>query len=149
MKSILCKLLAVALCLSALPVFAMAAEQATDITEGTEITVTAGYDTAGFLTDGNVNSYRNSDGDATIHLSNPDGMAGIYLMFDLEYGAYTIEDNLSGKTFTAGTYGMLHEYVDLVAAFGTEPTEITLSFTNGRVRLSEISVFSTGELISL
>ena len=145
MRSIVLKLLCVALCLSMLPVIAMATEEAANITEDTTITAT-GYDSTAFLEDGNVDSYKTSNGDAVIRLENSEGMAGIYLMFDLEYGAYTITDNVSGNSVTAGQHGMLHEYVDLAGAFGSEPTDITLIFDNGSVRLSELSVFSAGTL---
>ena len=145
MKPFFLKLLCVMLCLCMLPVCVMAAEQAADITKDTVVTAT-GYDSTGFLTDGDVDYYKTSDGDTVIRLENPEGMAGIYLLFDLEYGTYTIEDTVSGKTITAGQHGMLHEYVDLAGAFGNEPTSVTLYFDNGSVRLSEISVFSAGAL---
>ena len=145
MKPIFYKLLAFMLCLCLLPLPAMAAQEAADITDGTAITAT-GYDSAGFLTDGDIKSYKTSNGDAVITLKNDAGMAGIYLLFDLEYGEYTVTDHTSGKAITAGAYGMLHEYIDLVAAFGAAPSSVTLTFDNGSVRLSEISVFSAGTL---
>lgn len=148
MKPIYYKLLALALCLCMLPLPSFAAEQAAaNITKDTTVTAT-GYGSAGFLTDGDIKNHKTSDGNATITLESSVGMAGIYLLFDLEYGAYTIKDNASGKTVTAGTYGMLHEHIDLAAVFGSAPTSVTLSFDSGSVRLSEISVYSAGALPS-
>lgn len=110
-----------------------------DISAETNISGT-GYSSFGFLTDKNIDSYKTSSGNATITLSNDAGIGSLYLLFDLEYGEYTI--TADGKTVTAGKYEMLHEYVDLIAAFGTAPTSVTLHFDNGSVRLSEIYAFS-------
>lgn len=116
-----------------------------DITADTQFGGT-GYGSFDFLADKNIDSYQTSSGNAAITLSNPQGIAGIYILFDLEYGCYTITDEDSGKQITAGTYSILHEYVDLSAAFGFVPTEITLDFANGSVRLSEIYVFSGSDV---
>ena len=145
MKSVICKVLIIALCLSLLPVYAAAAGTAKDITNGTTITAT-GYSSVGFLTDGDTKTYKSSNGNAVLTLENKNGMAGLYLLFDLEYGEYTIKNNDTGKTMPAGAYNMLHEYIDLVTAFGKMPTSVSLLFENGKVRLSEISVYDEGEL---
>ena len=145
MKSVICKLLAVVLCICLLPIYAAAEETAVDITKSTTITA-SGYSSTGFLTDGNVKNYKTSNGNAVLTLENESGMAGLYLLFDLEYGAYSIKDNVTGKTVPAGTYGMLHEYIDLTAIFSIAPTSVSLMFENGAVRLSEISVFAEGKL---
>ena len=108
-------------------------------------TVTAeGYSSVGFLTDGNIDTYRTSDAQAQITLENKDGIGGLYLLFDLEYGAYTIKNNDTGATETAGQHHFLHEYVDLKALFGACPKSVTLVFGNGSVRLSEIFALSDG-----
>lgn len=148
MKPVLNRILAAALVLCLLLCLlptASAEETATDITKSTTVTAT-GYNSAGFLTDGDIKGYKSSSGNATLTLKNSAGMAGIYLLFDLEYGAYTVTDNTSGKTFTAGKNRMLHEYIDLTAAFGAAPTSVTLNFSSGKVRLSEIYAFSSGTL---
>ena len=145
MKSVFYRLALIMLCICLLPLNAFASETAVDITKNTTISAT-GYSSVGFLTDGDIKNYKSSSGNATITLENAAGMAGIYLLLDLEYGAYTITDNTTGKTATAGTHGMLHEYIDLVAAFGSTPKSVSLSFENGAVRLSEISVYAEGKL---
>ena len=118
--------------------------QASDITGDTAFSG-SGYANFGFLKDKDVDIYRKSSGNTTLVLENPDGMASLYLMFDLEYGAYTITDNNSGTSITAGTNNFIHEFIDLEAAFGCLPTSLTLDFSNGTVRLSEVYVFSSGE----
>lgn len=133
------------LCLLLCLVPAATAESSADITSATAISGT-GYDSFAFLTDNNTDSYRTSGSSAAITLKNDAGMAGLYLLFDLEYGSYTVTDNDSGKTFAAGTLGMLHEYINLVSAFGAMPKSVTLTFGSGSVRLSELYVFSEGQL---
>ncbi len=146
MKPLFYKILALVLALCCLPLPALAAEQAArDITKDTAITAT-GYSSAAFLTDGDIKTYKTSADTAAITLKNDSGMEGVYLLFDLEYGEYTVTDNTTGKTLTAGKYGMLHEYIRLSDAFGAAPTDITLTFDRGPVRLSEVQVFSEGVL---
>lgn len=122
-----------------LPRLSAAAREEGDITESTAFSGT-GYDSLAFLHDGNTGNYRTSDGGAVITLENDGGMGGLYLLFDLEYGSYTITDNGSGAVFTAGEKGFLHEYIDLLAAFGAAPTSVTLTFGRGDVRISEAYV---------
>ncbi len=114
-----------------------------DITDACAITAD-GYSSIGFLTDGDIDSYRTSSEQAQITLENADGIGGLYLMFDLEYGVYTIRNNDIGTTAKAGEYNFLHEYIDLKALFGVCPKSVTLEFHNGSVRLSEIYALSDG-----
>lgn len=104
-----------------------------------------GYDSFGFLSDGNIRSYTTSGSNASITLEASEGIASLYLMFDLEPAPYTITDNGSGKVLDAGQYAMLHEYVDLATAFGAAPTSVTVHFSKA-VRLSEIFAYSAGTL---
>lgn len=143
------KLIILALCLllvftAALAVSADEPAVAQDIRKDTAISG-SGYSGYKFLFDGDISTYNKSNGNATIKLENSAGMGSLYLLFNLEYGEYTITDDVTGETITAGQYGFLHEYVDLEAGFGHCPTSVTLQFSNGTVRLSEIYVFSSGE----
>lgn len=144
-QKILALVLALCLMLPAYGVFATEeTAQAEDITASTSISGT-GYDSYSFLKNGNIDTYRTSSGNASIKLENSKGIASLYLYFDLEYGAYTITDNKTGNTATAGQYGILHEFVDLEGLFGTVPTSVTLHFDSGKVRLSEIYAFTSGQ----
>ena len=118
---------------------------ARDLREELEISGT-GYSKFAFLKDGKTKTYQRAKEDAVIEVSHPEGMAKLYLMFDLEFGEYTVTNDATGQSITAGTYGFLHELVDLEAAFGEKPTSVTLHFAGGRVRLSEIYAFSEGTL---
>ncbi len=143
------KVIILVLCLMLLfsVALAVSAEEtavAQDIRKGTTISG-SGYDSFKFLFDGNIDTYKKSDGNTTIKLQNDDGMGSLYLLFNLEYGQYTITDNVTGDEITAGQYNFLHEYINLEEAFGHCPTSVTLRFKNGTVRLSEIYVFSSGK----
>jgi len=118
-------------------------EVAQDITAQTEISG-SGYNSFRFLKDGNADNYQTSNGNTTITLKNADGIGGLYLMFDMPYGEYTITDNTTGQEITAGYDGYLHEYIDLWGQMEQLPTSVTLKFDNGAVRLSEITVYSDG-----
>lgn len=144
MKKLLLLLCAVLVCgLLCVPVSAQE-NLAQDITADTKISG-SGYAWLGFLTDGNKKGFAYSDGNVELTLENEAGMGSLYLIFDLEYGPYTITDNQTGKSATAGEQNMLHELVDLTALFGTAPISVTLHFQQGKVALSELRVFSTGD----
>lgn len=117
--------------------------EASNITSTTVI-YAGGYDNADFLTDGNTTIYRTSTNECSITLMNEAGMGSLYLMFDVEYGEYIIENAANGALFRGGTNGYLHEFIDLAAAFQGPVTSVTLHFLEGAVRLSEIEVYSEG-----
>lgn len=99
-----------------------------------------GYSGFAFLKDGNKKTYKSSNGNCFITLESQEDIYSVYLMFDLEYGEYTITDNTNNLTLTAGKYEFLHEYIKL-----SKPSKsLTLSFSNGAVRLSEITAYSEG-----
>lgn len=144
------KLIMTAFCLLAalcctLTVSAEEVREAADITEETTVSAT-GYGSVRFLTDKNTGIYAASQGNASVTLENAEGIGSLYLLFDLEYGQYTVTNNTTGQTMTAGTYDFIHEFIDLEAAFGAAPASVTLDFANGTVILSEIYVFSSGEV---
>jgi len=144
----LLRILAVLLCLcAALPPLSVSAAEAEakDITAQTNITVT-GYSSSAFLSDKNSQTYRTSDGHCTITLENAQGMSSVYLMFNLEYGTYSIINTTTGDHVTAGNYGFLHEFIDLEAAFGSAPTALEIVFESGSVSLSELYVFDQGQV---
>ncbi len=116
---------------------------AQDISSSTTI-IGDGFSSFDFLFDKDINAYRTSSHNCSLNFLNEQGIGSLYLMFDLEFGEYTVTDAASGITLTAGTEGYLHEYLDLTAAFGATPTAISLSFPRGKVSLSEIYIFSEG-----
>lgn len=99
-----------------------------------------GYSNFSFLSDGNIDSYKTSSANSSITVTSEEAFGSLYLMFDLEFGEYTITDNVTGQSQTAGTHSMLHEYVELAQP----TTSVTLAFATDRVRLSEIQAFTPG-----
>lgn len=83
---------------------------------------------------------------ASLTLEYADGIGSLYLIFDVEYGGYTVTDNATGAVIPCGEEGFLHEFIDLEAAFGAAPVSVTLSFENGSLKLNELYVFTTGEV---
>ena len=148
MKKAILFLLTVSLLLS-MPVFSVRATeaQARDITKEAEKNVT-GLSSTGFLYDGNCRSFKTTSGDLTLTLEHGEGIGSLYLIFGKAYGEYTVTDETTGQTLTAGTYGFLHEFLDLEAAFGKAPTKVTVRFDSGSVSIGEITAFSSGQVPS-
>ena len=113
--------------------------QAEDISASSRFTGT-GYKSFDFLTDMDIYSYGPSLGYASITVENVTPMGSLYILFDLEYGEYTITDNTTGDTVTAGADQFIHEFIDLAAAFGTAPTSVTLDFANGIVYVDDVAL---------
>lgn len=78
-------------------------------------------------------------------LAHEAGIGSLYLIFDKEYGAYTVTEPESQQTYTAGTDQFLHEFLDLEAIFGKAPARVVLSFENGEGRLNELYAFTSGQ----
>ena len=67
---------------------------------------------------------------------------------DLTYGEYTVTDDTTGQSLTAGANGFLHEFIDLEAGFGYAPAKVTVRFDSGAVSIGEITAYSSGEVPS-
>ena len=99
-----------------------------------------GYENPCFLTDGDTSAYATSSEICCLTIESFESFSALYLMFDLEYGQYTITDNLSGMIYLAGQNNFLHEYV----TFDEPTTSVTIDFTKKPVALSEIQTFTQG-----
>ncbi len=141
MKKLFSLLLAALLLLRLIPPVSAATplDAATKITEGVTLSGT-GYSSFGFLTDGNTASYVTSNGNTELTVESKTPFASLYLLFDLEYGTYTVTDNNTNQVLTAGEHSFLHDYVELE----NTTTSVTLRFENGKVRLSELQIFTEG-----
>ena len=82
---------------------------------------------------------------AKLTLAHEAGIGSLYLVFDSEYGAYTVTDTETQQTHTAGTDGFLHEFLDLEAIFGKAPVRVDISFQNGEGKLNELYAFTSGQ----
>ncbi len=119
-------------------------ETALNITGETKISGT-GFGDFSFLTDSNKNAYYSSEENASITLEREGGIAGVYLLFDRAFGSYTLTNNNTGESATFGENGFLHEFCNLDALWEQIPSSVTLHFSGGSVRLSEIFTFSQGK----
>ena len=148
MKKTILFLLAASLLLT-LPVFAVSATdaEARDLTKEAAKTLT-GLSSTGFLFDGNRRVCKNTQGDLTVTLEHEAGFGSLYMILGKAYGEYTVTDDTTGQTLTAGTNGFLHEFIDLEAAFGAAPSKVTIHFDNGAVSIGEITAYSSGEVPS-
>ncbi len=106
-----------------------------------ELTASAtGFDYSSFLTDGKDKAYFAAWNGSTIHLTSETSFSSLYIMFYVEYGEYTITDNTSGDSITAGQNRFLHEFIRLPNA----TTSVTITFPRGYVAISEIRAFTAG-----
>ena len=136
--------LAILLCL---PMTAQAEQQeAINITSSKLVTELKGFPSLYKLFDHNQQESFKTEKTSSLTLEYADGMGSLYLIFLEAYGPYTITDNTTGAFFVAGTNGFAHEFIDLVACFGTAPASVTISFENGPVKLQELEVFTEGNV---
>lgn len=96
------------------------------------------------LFDGNALQAVTVPDSAELTFSDPQGFGAAYLIFDREYGPYTVSDPETGLGHSFGTQGFLHEYLDLEKAFGYAPKSIALSFSSGQADINELTLFSPG-----
>ena len=157
MKHTLRRILAVLLCAAAVfacrsTVFAQEAEeeqavqQATDISEGRFITDSSGFLDYGFFFDHYIKYGVRSNGNAHFTAAHEEGIGSIYILFHHEYGVYEVINNDNGQVATVGQHRFLHDFLDMQALFGTAPSSVTVRFPNGSVDITEVYLFTPGEV---
>ena len=137
LKLVLALMLAMAL---ALP--AHAAGNAENVSDDSLVTAHSGFASLTRLFDTYTVTPVNFEDGATLTLSCEQGIGSLYLIFDLEYGPFTVSAGDQTRTF--GENGFLHEFADLETAFGYAPEEITLTFGSGAGALNELTVYTPG-----
>ncbi len=142
----LCALLCVFLFFPLLPTAIGAEHPAEDISGPERITAQEGFGHTGKLFDRNTTRAMSIPEGSWLTLSHSGGIGSLYLIFDMEYGPYTVADPDTGESRTFGTKGFLHEYLDLTEAFGTAPNSVTITFPSGEARLNELYLFSPGKV---
>ena len=139
------KFILAALLLMCLPL-TVHAETARDIS-GTElVTDSSGIPSVSALFDGDRVSGRKTGDGAYLTLKSPEGFGSAYLIFDREYGAFTVTDEDTGETKTAGEEDFLHTFLDLESIFGYCPQTVTFRFENGPAALLELTLFTPGKV---
>ena len=122
------------------------AKAATNISEKKYITEFSGFNNIYFFFDRITTYGSTGQENASFTAAHEEGIGSIYLIFQLEYGAYTLTNNDTGQTVTVGEEYFLHDFLDMQALFGTAPKSVTVHFPNGRVTLTEVYIFTPGEV---
>lgn len=138
----LCAVLCGVLFLPLIPTVQSAEEGAQNISGVERIADQEGVTNASRLFDGDTTHAVTIQGSLTLH--DPHGIGSAYLIFDMEYGAYTVTD--SEKSVTFGQQGFLHEFLDFEEAFGYAPQTITFTFSSGDAKINELYLFTSGEV---
>ncbi len=81
-----------------------------------------------------------------VTLEQEKGIGSVYLLFDMEYGEYTITNEETGASATCGQNNYLHDFVDLVSLFGSAPKKITITFPQESGHINELYVFTEGKV---
>ena len=121
--------------------------QSAEDLSGHEIVIDySGFHSIYALFDGKLLEGPTTTENAFLTLEHESGIGSLYFLFDQINDPYTITDNDSGVTVTAGENLFYHEFVDLEALFGTAPTSITIRFDRSPVTVFELYVYSSGEV---
>lgn len=155
MNRTLCRLLALALCLCTFTsFFAPAAAQETepgdnmarDISSRDVITASTGFPSTYPLFDGKRTVMQSMPRESSLTLSHEEGIGSAYLIFQKAYGPYKLINNDTGESVVCGQGGFLHDFLDVEGLFGTAPGSVTISFENGPAFLTELSVYTPGQV---
>lgn len=130
-----------------LPVVSVQAEETEAVNiSGKELVVDANRVNKDRIFDGDqVNSQRLVS-ESYVTLQHEEGIGSVYLLFNLEYGDYTITNEDTGETVTCGQYRYLHDFVDLTALFGSAPSKVTIAFHQETGQFNELYVFTEGKV---
>ena len=110
------------------------------------VTDSSGFPSLGSLFDSKRYDGWNTADEASLTLSHENGIGSLYLTFGKTYEPYTITNDDTGETITAGEQGYYHDFVDLTECFGTTPQTITLTFSSGPAALYELQVYGPGQV---
>lgn len=128
------------LCLVSVCFLAVGAE---DLTHPESITYSSGISDSTMLCDGDQETAQTCRENAFLTLEEPQGIAGLYLVFDKPYGTITLSAP-EGEECLLDTGGILHYFVDVQACFGGTPERLTLCFSDGEASVNELRLFGPG-----
>ena len=106
----------------------------------------SGFSNLKYLFNGQEYGKETTKEDAFLTLEYSSGIGYLYLIFNQTYGSYTVTNNDTGAVVTVGQNGFLHDLIDLTAHFGSAPTSVTVRFTSGAAKFTELLVFTPGYL---
>ena len=146
MKHLLCAFVAVLL-MSVLVMTASAEEaEARNIFGNSILKAHTGFRDVDELIDGNTVAPMAFGAGCSMTLQHSEGIGSMYLMFNKEYGPFSVTDLDTGEVRTFGENYFIHEFADLQEAFGYAPTKVKLDFLNGAGQLNEFYVFTPGKV---
>ncbi len=117
--------------------------QEADLTSA--VIIAEGFQKNQSIADGNRGTYSICKETGSVEISSETGIAGIYVEFDRIPTEWTVTNPADGTSITCGKHGMLHEFADVVAAFGSLPQTLLLEFPQGTV-VADVYAFGEGEL---
>ena len=85
---------------------------------------------------------------ASITLSSEEGIGSVYMIFNVSHEPYAVCNHDSGEEVICGQENFLHDFLNLTELFGTAPASVTISFGEKPVQLSEMRVFTEGQVPS-
>lgn len=142
---ILCALLCVSVFLSLAPA-ALAEEEARPLGGRECLIVQEGIQDPLRLFDGNANYGITLPCGVALTFHASQGIGSAYLIFDMEYGTYTVTDPDRNITCTFGQEPFLHQFLNLEEAFGYVPETVIFTFSSGDAQVNELTLFTPGEV---
>lgn len=145
MKRMECILLALLMfAVSVLPARAEEAGEANDISKEVSLVHYSGVEDVSALFDEDRTKAVALGEGAALTLEHTGGIGSLYVIFDLEYGAFTVTDPILGESRDFGQNALVHEFADLTEAFGYAPKRIEITFEAGAGRINELCLFAPG-----
>lgn len=121
-------------------------EPAVNLTSARTLTQVIGFPDFNALMDRKLYVGQSGMDGAYITMTHDLGIGSIYIVYLRSYGSCSLKNNDTGEVRTCGGNGFLNEFVDVEAIFGTAPHSVTITFDSGKPYVSEIYVYSPGEV---
>lgn len=146
LRSLLCMLLCGFLLLPLIPTAQGVEEAAQEIDGMEQLAALDGIKDPSRLFDGNANYGITLRDCSSLTFHDSRGFGSAYLIFDMEYGPYTVSDPERNISHSFGQQSFLHEFLDLEKTFGYTPETITFSFSSGDAHVNELTLFTSGRV---
>ena len=121
-------------------------QEAQNISKAKYISECVGFPSYGYFFDGKTQYGGKSTGNGHFTVKHKDGVGSVYIIFQHEFGPYSVTNNDTGETLTVGQGYFLHEFLDMQELFGTCPTSVTLDFPGKVAYINEVYMFTPGKV---
>ena len=121
-------------------------QEAEDISRLKYITKCVGFPNYGYFFDGKTLYGGKSTGEGYFTVEHPDGVGSIYIIFQHEFGPYSVTNNDSGETVTVGEGWFLHDFLDMQELFGECPGSVTVKFSGKVAHINEVYMYTPGKV---